>query len=53
MAKDNELIRDIMDTDSQLICVNTLDDQEKVADIARNTTCSPSPLLTTRRDSSA
>ena len=35
MAKDNELIRDIMDTDSQLICVNTLDDQEKVADIAR------------------
>ena len=35
MAKDNELIRHIMDTDSQLICVNTLDDQEKVADIAR------------------
>ena len=35
MAKDNERIRDIMDTDSQLICVNTLDDQEKVADIAR------------------
>ena len=34
-AKDNELIRDIMDTDSQLIYVNTLDDQENVADIAR------------------
>lgn len=34
-AKDNEFIRDIMDTDSQLICVNTLDDQENVADIAR------------------
>lgn len=35
VCKDNELIRDVMDTDSQLICVNTLDDQEQVADIAR------------------
>ncbi len=35
MAGDDELIRDIMDTDSQLISVNTLDDQEQVAEIAR------------------
>ncbi len=30
------LIRDIMDDDRQLICVNTLDDQEKVADVAKH-----------------
>ncbi len=30
------LIRDIMDDDRQLISVNTLDDQEKVADVAKH-----------------
>lgn len=35
VCKDDELISDVMDTDSQLICVNTLDDQEQVADMAR------------------
>ncbi|MEA4824504.1 MAG: magnesium transporter [Clostridiaceae bacterium] len=31
-----EILRDIMDADNALICVNTHDDQEKVADIARH-----------------
>ncbi|MBQ2774707.1 MAG: magnesium transporter [Clostridia bacterium] len=35
VCKDDELISDVMDTDSQLIFVNTLDDQEQVADMAR------------------
>lgn len=35
VANDNTLIKDIMDDDDQLICVNTLDDQEAVAAIAR------------------
>ena len=35
VCDDDELIRDVMDTDSQLISVNTLDDQEQVADMAR------------------
>ncbi len=35
VCNDSELIRDVMDTDSQLISVNTLDDQEQVADMAR------------------
>ncbi len=35
MAKDDELIRDVMDTDSQLISVHTLEDQEEVAEIAK------------------
>ncbi|NLL63242.1 MAG: magnesium transporter [Ruminococcaceae bacterium] len=33
--KSDALIRDIMDEDKQLVYVNTLDDQEKVADIAK------------------
>lgn len=35
MAKDDELVRDIMDTESQLISVSTLEDQEEVADMAK------------------
>ena len=35
VASDDTLIKDIMDDDDQLICVNTLDDQEAVAAIAR------------------
>ncbi len=35
VANDETLIKDIMDDDDQLICVNTLDDQEAVAAIAR------------------
>ena len=42
-----------MDTDSQLICVNTLDDQEKVADSSEKIDLLSVPLLTTRRGSSA
>ena len=35
VSNDDTLIKDIMDDDDQLICVNTLDDQEAVAAIAR------------------
>lgn len=35
VSSDDTLIKDIMDDDDQLICVNTLDDQEAVAAIAR------------------
>lgn len=35
MAKDDEIVRDIMDSESQLISVSTLEDQEEVADIAK------------------
>ena len=35
LAKDDELIADIMDDEEQIISVNTFDDREEVADIAR------------------
>ena len=52
-AKDNEFIRDIMDTDSSSSASTRSTTRRTLRTSQENTTCSPFPLLTTSRGSSA